>query len=136
MLGARLIGSFDGLGLTSVTKTGSGTLSCGTISATTSCSIGALGNTGNISAKPTLEKVSSAVVANAGVPVTVTQTVTNEIFPGAVGSPYSTTIDTGASATTSAFTLTGSGAGWISVMKMTATVNGVSYTLSLTGSGA
>ena len=131
-----VIGSFDGLGLTSVTKTGSGTLSCGTISATTSCSIGALGNTGNISAKPTLEKVSSAVVANAGVPVTVTQTVTNEIFPGAVGSPYSTTIDTGASATTSAFTLTGSGAGWISVMKMTATVNGVSYTLSLTGSGA
>jgi prepilin-type N-terminal cleavage/methylation domain-containing protein len=128
-------GSFDGLGLTSSTHTGSGTLTCSTISASTTCSIGNLGNTGNVSGKPTLETVAATTVANAGSAATVTQSVTNEINPGATASPASTTIANGASATTSAFTLTGLGSGWVSYMKATTTINGVAYSITVTGSG-
>jgi prepilin-type N-terminal cleavage/methylation domain-containing protein len=128
-------GSFDGLGLTSTSHTGGSSISCSTISANTACSIGNLGNTGNVAGKPTLETVAAVTVANTGAPATVTQSVTNEVNPGATASPSSTTISTGASATTSAFTLTGLGAGWLAYMKATTTINGVAYSLTLTGSG-
>ena len=128
-------GSFDGLGLTSSTHTGSGSLSCSTISATTTCSIGSLGNTGNVAGKPTLQTVAAVAVNNTGSAATVTQSVTNEVNPGATASPASTTIATGASATASTFTLTGLGSGWLAYMKATTTINGVAYSITVTGSG-
>jgi prepilin-type N-terminal cleavage/methylation domain-containing protein len=129
-------GSFVGLGLTSSTHTGSGSLSCSTISASTSCSIGNLGNTGNVAGKPTLETVAGTTVNNSGSAATVSQSVTNEVNPGATAAPASSTIATGASASTSAFTLTGLGSGWRSYMVATTTINGVAYSLTLTGSGS
>lgn len=128
-------GSFVGLGLTSTSHTGSSSISCSTISASTTCSIGSLGNNGNVAGKPTLETVAAAAITNTGAAATVTQSVTNEVPPGASATPASTTIATGASATASAFTLTGAGAGWVSYMKATTTINGVAYSLTLTGSG-
>jgi prepilin-type N-terminal cleavage/methylation domain-containing protein len=128
-------GSFVGLGLTSSTHTGSGSLSCSTISASTSCSIGNLGNTGNVAGKPTLETVAGTNVNNTGSAATVTQSVTNEVNPGATASPASTTIANGAAATTSAFTLTGLGSGWRSYVVATTTINGVAYSITVTGSG-
>lgn len=128
-------GSFDGLGLTSTSHSGGGTLSCSTISKTTTCSISGLGNTGNVAGKPTLESVAAVAVNNAGSPATVTQSVTNEVNPGATATPSSTTIATGASATTSAFTMTGNGSGWLSSMKAVTTINGVAYSVTITGSG-
>jgi prepilin-type N-terminal cleavage/methylation domain-containing protein len=129
-------GSFDGLGLTSTSHTGGSSISCSTISASTTCSIGSLGNTGNVAGKPTFETVAALAVTNTGSAATVTQTVTNEVNPGATASPASTTIATGASATASALTLTGLGSGWVSYMKATTTVNGVAYSITVTGSGS
>ena len=128
-------GSFDGLGLTSTSHSGASSISCSTISATTTCSIGGLGNTGNVAGKPTLETVAAVAVTNTGTAATVAQSVTDEVNPGATASPSSSTIATGASATASTFTLTGLGAGWLAYMKATTTVNGVAYSLTLTGSG-
>ena len=116
-------GSFDGLGLTSTSHSGGSSISCSTISAATTCSIGSLGNTGNVAGKPTFEAP------------TVSQSVVDEVNPGATASPSSTTIANGASATASAFTLTGLGSGWVAYMKATTTINGVAYSLTLTGSG-
>jgi len=128
-------GSFDGLGLTSTSHSGSSSISCSTISATTACTISGLGNTGNVAGKPTFETVAAVAIPNTGSDTTVTQSVTNEVNPGATASPSSSTIANGASATASAFTLTGLGAGWIAYMKATTTVNGVAYSITLTGSG-
>jgi prepilin-type N-terminal cleavage/methylation domain-containing protein len=128
-------GSFDGFGLTSVTHTGGGLMTCSTVSANTTCSIPSLGNTGNVSAKPTLETVAAVSVTNTGAAATVSQTVTNEVNPGATATPASTTINTGSAATASAFTMTGNGSGWISNMKATTTINGVSYSITIQGVG-
>lgn len=128
-------GSFDGLGLTSVTHTGGGLMTCSTISANTSCSIPSLGATGNVSGKPTLETVAAVNVTNTGAAATVSQVVTNEVNPGATATPSNTTINTSSAATASAFTMTGNGSGWISNMKATTTINGVSYSITITGVG-
>jgi prepilin-type N-terminal cleavage/methylation domain-containing protein len=128
-------GSFDGLALTSTSHTGGSSISCSTISAATTCSIGSLGNTGNVAGKPTFETVAAVAVNNTGTAATVSQSVTDEVNPGATASPSSSTIANGASATASAFTLTGLGSGWVAYMKATTTVNGVAYSLTLTGSG-
>jgi len=128
-------GSFDGFGLTSVTHSGGGLMTCSTISANTTCSIPSLGNTGNVSAKPTLETVAAVNVTNTGAAASVSQVVTNEVNPGATATPSNTTINTGSAATASAFTMTGNGSGWISNMKATTTINGVSYSITITGVG-
>jgi hypothetical protein len=126
-------GSFDGLGLTSMTHTGGGLMTCSTISSNTSCAIPSLGATGNVAGKPTLETVAAVQVTNTGSPATVSQSVTNEVNPGATATPSSTTITTGSAATSSAFTMTGNGSGWMSAMKATTTINGVSYSITITG---
>ncbi|HZT91636.1 MAG TPA: hypothetical protein VFA05_06325 [Gaiellaceae bacterium] len=124
-------GSFDGLGFTSTSKTPS----CGTIQQATTCTVTGLGATGAFSGKPTLETASGTAVGNAsGAAVTVTSSVTNEVSPGATVSPSSSSIATGASASGSAFTLTGLGSGWQAVMTCTLTVNGVPYSIAITGS--
>lgn len=128
-------GSFDGLGLTSVTHSGGGLMTCSTISASTTCTIPSLGATGNVAGKPTLETVAAVNVTNTGSSSTVTQSVTNEVNPGATATPSNTTINTGSAATASAFTMTGNGSGWISNMKATTTINGVSYSITVQGVG-
>ena len=128
-------GSFDGLGLTSVTHSGGGLMTCSTISASTTCTIPSLGATGNVAGKPTLETVAAVNVTNTGSSATVTQSVTNEVNPGATATPSNTTINTGSAATASAFTMTGNGSGWISNMKATTTINGVSYSITVQGVG-
>jgi hypothetical protein len=110
-------------------------MTCSTISANTSCSIPSLGATGNVSAKPTLETVAAVNVTNTGSAATVSQSVTNEVNPGATATPSNTTINTGSAATASAFTMTGNGSGWISNMKATTTINGVSYSITIQGVG-
>ena len=127
-------GSFDGLGLTSMTHTGGGLMTCSTISANTSCAIPSLGGTGNVAGKPTLESVAAVQVTNTGSPATVSESITNEVNPGATATPSSTTIATGSAATTSAFTMTGNGSGWMSALKATTTINGVTYSITITGS--
>jgi prepilin-type N-terminal cleavage/methylation domain-containing protein len=128
-------GSFDGFGLTSVTHSGGGLMTCSTVSANTTCSIPSLGNTGNVAGKPTLETVAAVNVTNTGSAATVSQSVTNEVNPGATATPSTTTINTGSAATASTFTMTGNGSGWISNMKATTTINGVSYSITIQGVG-
>jgi hypothetical protein len=117
-----------------MTHTGGGLMTCSTISANTSCAIPSLGATGNVAGKPTLETVAAVQVTNTGSSATVGQSVTNEVNPGATATPSSTTINTGSAATASAFTMTGNGSGWMSAMKATTTINGVTYSITITGS--
>lgn len=126
-------GSFDGLMWTSSTHTGGGTLTCGTIGASTTCTIGGLGGTGNFAGKVTLETSADVAVTNTGSTLTVNSSVATVTSPGGSVSPASSTIAGSASTTAGSFTLTGLGSGWKATMTCTVTVNGNVYSLALTG---
>ncbi|MBV8597783.1 MAG: prepilin-type N-terminal cleavage/methylation domain-containing protein [Actinobacteria bacterium] len=127
-------GSFDGLGWTSTTHSGAASLSCGTITQSNTCTFAPLGGTGNYTGKITFETAAGAAVTNtSGGAYSVSVSCATVSSPGASCTSSAGSIANGASATTSAFQMTGLGAGWKSTMTNTVVVNGITYTLATTG---
>lgn len=121
-----------GLGWTSTSLSG-GSLACGSVSQSVTCTAQPLGGTGSFSGKVTLENSSGTAVTNTGSALTVNCSETTVSSPGGTVSPSSSTIANGASASSSAFTLTGGGAGWKATMTCTVVVAGTTYSIAVTG---
>ena len=124
-----------GLGFTSTSLTNGATLLCSTpVSQNVTCTAQPLGGTGSFTGYVTLETSSgSAVTNNTGTALTVTSSDATVKSPGGTVSPSSSTIATGVSTTASAFTLTGLGGGWQATMTCSLVVNGLTYTIAVTG---
>ncbi len=129
-------GSFDGLMYTGITMTGvtpTTTCATATIGQNVTCTASPLGGTGSFTGSVTFVTAARSAVANTGPALTVTSAETTVTAPGGTVTPASSTVSNGASTTSSAFKLTGGGVGWKATMTCSVTVNGVTYTVAVTG---
>ena len=126
-------GSFDGIMYTGITTSGSSNCSSATIGQNTTCTASAMGATGTFTGSVTLVTTARASVTNTGAALTVTSAIATVSSPGGTATPAGSAVATGASTTGSAFQLKGNGGGWQATMTCSVTVNGVTYTVAVTG---
>ncbi len=128
-------GSFDGVAYTGITKSkGTETCSTATITQNTTCTATGLGGTGTFTGSVTFVTAAWAAVANTGPgSLTISAAETTVTSPGGTVSPTSSTVAVGTATTSAAFSLTGGGGGWKATMTCSVTVNGVTYTVAVTG---
>jgi hypothetical protein len=130
-------GSFDGIAFTGVvlnngSNTGTETCAGATVSQSWKCTANFQNNAGSFSAFGTFENAAGAAITNTGAAVGVNcrETDTGNKTGGSV-SPSSSSINTGKSATSSAFTLTNPAGGWKGTMSCSASVAGLTYTFAV-----